>query len=427
GARARRAPAAGASKRPPGLKRFTLSDGSTLLVKRRPQVPLVSFGAFFGGGFRDEKDAQAGVTSLMTKCLLKGTERLSYADLSRSVEGLAAHIDPVLEKDYWGLTGECLSGRLDETFALFRETLLSPAFRREEVAKEKQMQLAALRRLKDDPADYALLKSDVLTFAGTPYAHPPQGTSGSVSRLSRPEVLAWYGRFLASRNLTWVAVGDVEEERMRRLVEDAARGIPRGKRAPSPRPSGRGAALRSYREKNKGQQANLVLGFRAPHFSHPDYFAFRVMNTLLNGMGGRLFVELREKKSLAYSVYAAHEALAAAGIYQVYIGCAPEKQAQAREGLGRVLADLAAGPIPAEELERAKTYLVGLYQVGQQANRSQLATLARYEMEGLGAEVVQDFPQRVGRVSAGQVRRAAGKYLKMAEANWVVLEPRTRH
>ncbi|MGH7738960.1 MAG: M16 family metallopeptidase, partial [bacterium] len=167
-------------KRQDGLQRFKLPYGATLLVRERHAVPLVSVGIYLKGGFRDENSSQAGLTSLMTKSLVKGTQQKSYAEYSRSVEGLAAHVDSVLEKDYWGLVGESLRENFQETFSLMTETLFTPAFSKTEIEKERQMQLAALRRLKDDPSDYALLKSDTLTFTGTPYAHSPNGTLESV-------------------------------------------------------------------------------------------------------------------------------------------------------------------------------------------------------------------------------------------------------
>ena len=193
------------------LQRFKLSNGSKLLVRERHGVPLVSLGVYLKGGFRDEKEAQSGLTSLMTRVLLKGTEKRSYAEYSRVVESLASHVDPVLEKDYWGVTSEALSTQLDQVFNLMMETFLTPAFTKEEVEKEKQMQLAALAPApEDDPSEYALLKSDVSTFTGTPYAHPPQGTAKSVARLSPQEVRGWYEKLRRASNMTWVAVGDVD-------------------------------------------------------------------------------------------------------------------------------------------------------------------------------------------------------------------------
>jgi zinc protease len=171
------------------------------------------------------------------------------------------------------------------------------------------------------------------------------------------------------------------------------------------------------------QQANLVLGFRAPAFHAPDYFAFRVLNTLLNGMGGRLFMELREKRSLAYSVFAAHDAARLSGIYQIYIGCDPSKADKARVEMERVLYSLIHDRIRPEELERAKTYMTGLFEMGLQSNRSQVLAYARYEMSGKGAPWVKEVPSLIRQVTLKDVRAVAQRYLGTDDKTWVLLDP----
>jgi zinc protease len=177
----------------------------------------------------------------------------------------------------------------------------------------------------------------------------------------------------------------------------------------------------SFEEKLESRQAHLVLGYRAPVFGSSEYFVFRVLNTILNGMGGRLFVELREKRSLAYSVYAAHDAGLLSGAYQIYIGCAPAKVAEAKRELLEVLAHFAENGVTSEELERAKTYMIGLYQVGLQSNRSQVHAYARYSLSGYGAGMVEKFPSAVKSITAAQVQKAVRKYLMTDDKTWVVL------
>jgi len=407
------------------LQRYKLLNGSQLLVRERHDVPVVSLGVFLKGGFCDEDKGRFGLTSLMTKSLVKGTLKRSYEEYSKSVERLAAHIDPVMEKDFWGLTTESLTSQFPNAFSLMVETLLEPAFLKEEIDKEKNLQLAALKRLKDDPTEYALLRSDVMTFAGTVYAHPPQGISDTVSKLKVEDVMGWYRRFLNSSNMTWIMVGNFAPGKIKVMINEYFSNLPRVKKIKelgSKKIDETGS--KNFREEVESRQTNIVLGFRAPAFRLPEYFSFRVLNTLLNGMGGRLFVQLREKNSLAYSVFAAHEALASGGIYQVYIGCAPEKEVAAKKGLEEVLTQLASGSITSDELERAKTYMIGLYQLGLQANRSQMSSLARYELSGPGANLFDSFPKYVKKVTVQQVQRAAKQYLKLSEASWVVVAPK---
>jgi zinc protease len=374
------------------------------------------------GGFRDEEKTNYGITSLITKCLLKGTNRLDHEKFSHQVESLAAHLDPTMDKDYWGLTLDCLEPQFKKAFALMRETLFEPAFQPSEVAKEIKMQLAAIARMKDDPSDYAMLQSDILTFQGTPYAHAPMGELETLKGITPKVLRQWHERFLKGP-MTWVAVGDMEAKA---LIDLLGSNLPARKAKPSinePMTPRHALEPKTIRLAQGTQQSNLVLGMEAPAFHSPDYFPFRVLNTLLNGMGGRLFLELREKRSLAYSVYSAHDAGALGGICQIYIGCDPSKASNAREEMERVLFSLWRGKITPEELERAKTYMIGLFKMGFQSNRSQVLSYARNEMSGRGAEAVALVPGKIREVSLAEVRRVAERYLDTDRKTWVLLDP----
>ncbi len=363
----------------------------------------------------------------MAKCLQKGTLGKSYEKFSNEIEACAAHLDTSMEKDYWYSTLDVLKPDFEKALELMLESLREPAFSLSEVEKEKKMQLSTIARIKDDPAEYALLQSDVLTFGQGPYAHMPLGTAKTIAVLSASDIRAWHRRTLSAGKLTWVAVGDVDALRLKNILDEKfAKGL-RGKKI-SPSMKGPTGPLKAgiLRLKSDNQQAHLVLGFKAPAFHSSDYFAFRVLNTLLNGMGGRLFSELREKRSLAYSVFASHDAGNLGGIYQIYIGCAPEKAEQAEKEMLRVIDGVVKGSFSGAEIERAKTYMIGLYQVGLQSNRSQVHSYARYEISGFGAPWVEKFPELIRKVTLQDIQRAAKKYLETENKTWVYLTPRAK-
>lgn len=411
-------------RRPQGekIQMLRLKNGSTLWAKKRPNLPLVSLGVFVLGGFCKESPKNYGITTLMTKCLQKGTDHKGHAQFSREIEGYAAHLDSVMEKDYWGLQLDVLKPNFEKAFGLMLESLYEPTFSTVEVEKEKKLQIAAIERLKDDPSEYAMLQSDLISFAATPYAHMPMGTTETVGRLSAPDVRFWHRNHLARLPLSWVAVGDFDPRSLKEFLDSKLppqNGKAQEKWDPVPHPF----KSRSITLPSDSQQANIVAGFKAPSFNSKGYFSFRVLNTLLNGMGGKLFIELREKKSLAYSVFAAHDAGALAGIYQIYIGCAPAKAAEAKRELLKVLDSFAQGKITEQELKRAKTYMIGLYEVGFQSNRSQVSSYARYQMSGRGAPWVEKFPELIRKVRLKDVQNAARNYLGAPEKTWVLLAP----
>ncbi len=417
--------AAGYPTRPASgkIRKLILKNGSTLWAKERKSQPLISLGSFVPGGFWKETKGNYGITTLLTKCLQKGTLKKDHAQFSHEIESYAAHLDTALEKDYWGLQLDALKPNFEKSLDLMLEALYEPAFDGREVEKEKKLQIAAIERLKDDPAEYALLQSDLVSFESTPYGHMPMGTVATISRLSALDVWKWHRLHVSGVPLTWVAVGDFDTAELKRILDAKLPTLHTQKKGTFPFPIRHVLKPRSVTLESDSQQANLVVGFKAPSFHSNGYFSFRVLNTLLNGMGGKLFIELREKKSLAYSVFAAHDAGALAGIYQVYLGCAPSKAPEARRGLLKVLDSFAQGKITEQELERAKTYMIGLYQVGFQSNRSQASSYARYELSGWGAPWVEKFPELIRKVTLKDVRKAAKTYLGVPQKTWVVLTP----
>ena len=414
------------SRRPAGnLKTFALKNGSRLWVKERKGLPLVSLGVFMRGGFSQE-ERSPGLTSLMTKCLLKGTRRKNHEEFSREIEALAAHLDPFMEKDYWGMTLDSLRENFEKSFDLMLESLTEPLFSDPEIEKEKKLQIAAIHRLKDDPAEYALLQSDILTFDKTPYAHMPMGTLDSLAAIRAGQLRKWHQTHLSARDMHWVAVGDFDGKSLQKFLDQKLPSAFPGKSTSQRGTTAPPLSPRHFQLTTDGRQANLVLGFRAPLFGSREYFVFRVLNTLLNGMGGRLFLELREKRSLAYSVYAAHDAGLMAGAYQFYIGCAPAKIEEAKRELLKVLSDFAKEAVSPAELQRAKTYMIGLYRVGLQSNRSQVHSYARYAMSPYGAAAVDRFPGIIQKITAREVQAAVKKYLRTENHTWVELVPRDK-
>ncbi len=405
------------------IRTFHLKNGSVLWAKERKNLPIVSLGAFVQGGFWKETKNNYGITTLMTKCLQKGTTKKGHGQFSHEIESYAAHLDPILEKDYWGMQLDVIKPNFEKAFDLMLESLYEPAFSSTEVEKEKKLQISAIERLKDDPSEYALLQSDLLSFTSTPYAHMPMGTVETLGRLSAKEVRGWHHLHLSKFPLTWVAIGDFDVHEMKVFLDKNLPHLGIKREGKFPFLLKHVLESRSVTLPSDSQQANIVLGFRAPSFSSSGYFSFRVLNTLLNGMGGKLFIELREKRSLAYSVFAAHDAGALAGIYQIYLGCAPAKAAEAKKELLKVLDSFAQGKITEGELKRAKTYMIGLYQVGFQSNRSQVSSYARYELSGWGAPWVEKFPEQIRKVTLQDVRKAAREYLGASDRTWVLLTP----
>ena len=162
------------------------------------------------------------------------------------------------------------------------------------------------------------------------------------------------------------------------------------------------------------QQTALAMLFQGPARRDPDRFAARVLGAVASGLGGRFFEELRDRRSLAYTVAAYPMQRRVDGMFVAYIATAPEREAEARDGLLEQFAALREEPVRQEEIERARRYLVGAHAISRQSGASVLADLVDAWSFGDGLEELAEHDQRILAVTADDILGLANRYFDAA-------------
>ena len=408
----------------PELHSYRLACGGELHVVPRRQVRVVAARAAFLGGLLSEDDDSSGLTSFLSSMWLRGTRSRSAADFARSTEGLAAEIDGFSGRSSFGLTLETPSDRLDPALDLFSEVLLEPAFDRDELEHERRDTLAAIERREDRLAQRAFLLFAETHYRAHPYRGSLLGKVASVTAFGRDAVLAHHDRLVRAPNLAMALVGDVDPDDAAVRVSACLADLQGGAFAPpcppveDPPHEIRCAELRKERA-----QAHLVIGFRGLTVADDDRFALEVISQLLGGQGGRLFLELRDRRSLAYSVSAVNVEGVAPGYFSAYIATAPEKLDAAREGLLEQLDSVVQSPPPDDELERARRHLIGSFVIDQQRSAALAAHIALNALYGLGADAESRYPEQVAAVTRDDVLRVARRVIELDAYTLAVVRP----
>ena len=159
-------------------------------------------------------------------------------------------------------------------------------------------------------------------------------------------------------------------------------------------------------------QAHIVLGFPGVRITDPARHALEVLANVLGGQSGRLFVDLRDRRSLAYSVTAMNMEALDPGYFALYIACAPEKIDDAVSGLRDHVERVREETIPEDELTGAKRNITGLHEIGLQRTGSRAAVMAFDACYGLGADAHRRYAEEIDAVDAEAVRRVAETYLR---------------
>jgi zinc protease len=424
GERRRAAKEQGVDDRPMSL--FRLDNGVRVLLKRRPTVPMVSILTVFPGGSRYEPAGKSGLATLTHRAVIKGTENYGPEEITERIESLGGNIESFGSFDSGGVYMSVLSEHLDGALEVYNDVVRRPRFDGDRVAKEKERALQELAKRHDNPVHLAMdaLFRDV--FGDHPYAWPFFGERGQAAALAETDCAAWYQSLLVPESLVVTLVGDVDEGTARRVTERLLGDMPAVSAAPSPvfeagdRPVTPG--IHVLRKRNLKQAVTFV-GYTAPPMLSDDAVALDVLNGVLSGLGGRLFVELRDKRSLGYMTGSALNSLFDRSIFFGYANPAPDRVDEAVDVIQAELDKVTKEVVTEDEFERSREWLIGSQLMQLQRNGSQANAYGTYEALGFGYGVVDRIPDLIREVTREKIRETAQRVFVAENAAIVKLLP----
>jgi len=403
---------------------YRLPSGASLHVEPRREVPVVALRAALLGGLLVEDERNAGITHCTTSMWMRGTRERDSAELAHAIESIAAEIDPFAGRNSFGLGLEALSERLEPALDLFAEVLLAPAFDAQELERERKDTLAALARREDRLGARVFDLFAETLWHTHPYRLPILGNEQTVTAFTREDLLAHHARWVRGGNLVLAVAGDVDPDAVADAITVRLAELPGGPFAwtdPPAEPAPR--EIREVELHKDREQAHLVVGFRGLALDDPDRFALEVIAQLLAGQGGRLFLELRDRRGLAYSVNAVNVEGLAPGLFAVYVATAPDKLAESRATIFDELRRLLDAPPPGDELERARRYLTGNFEIDRQRAAARAAHMASDARYGLGPDAQRRYAGLVDAVDADTVLRVARRVIDLDAYTIATIRP----
>ena len=392
--------------------RMEIPDGPTLIVQEDHSVETFSIRSVSLAGSRRESPQKAGLARLMSELLTDGTDERSAEEISHEVESMAGSISGLAGRNTSGLSMSGLSRFLEPSLEVFADCLLGASFPAREFERERNMQLQAIRGRRDK---LPVVNRDQLHrafFGSHPYSRPKVGDSETVQALTVEDVRGFHRRTMRPADLVISVVGDVDAQQVASL---AGRHFVRPESARSEEfevssPPKRSGMQLEVGDLNK-EQAHLAVGLDGPRVGSDDSYAVRVLHAILSGQGGRLFYELRDRQSLAYSVSASTLLGLDASMFSFQMGTSPENIEAGLRGIFRQIRRVRNESVDANELQRAQRYLIGNHDIGLQKNTARSLSIALDELYGLGYKRSLEYGDRIMEVTSEDVRRVARDYL----------------
>ena len=396
----------------PSTTRTQLANGLTLVVTPNPVSDIISAHIFIKAGQAQETPKTAGLFTLLTDVIIKGTASKTSLQIADAIESVGASFGSDVAADYSQVSLKTVSADFEAVLALAAEVVRDPSFPPQEVALEKRLILQGIRSLKEQPFSVAYNCFRETLFAGHPYGLSHAQSEKAVATLDRQDLISAHRRYFRPDNVVISIAGRLLPERAVQLVETLF-GDWQRPAEPLPRtdfPALMAAAQQTVTVQNTNQ-AFVILGHLASAVSHPDYPALKLMSTYLgNGLSSRLFVELREKKGLAYDVSAFYPTRLEPAAFVTYIGTAPQNVEVALAGLQQELQRLKTMAIAPDDLRVSKNKLLGQYALSKQTNSQIAQTLGWYEVLGLGVEFDEEFQTAIAAVTQSDIQTAANRH-----------------
>jgi zinc protease len=410
---------------PPAGYKAVLPNGVRLVIKEDHSLPIISVAAVFDGGVRYETAANNGIGNLTAMMLTRGTARLTAQALAERVDRIAANVSGFSGRDSLGLKAQFLTTYQDEGWDIVADVLRNPSFDTDQMDKAKEIAGAAIDQGKDDLVQRTLNLFKKTLYRDYPYALPILGTKESLASISRDDLISYYGRVAVPEHMVISVVGDVNpDEVLKRVYELFGDLRTTGPAALTLKPVVKPASPVRISETEPGkEQAHIMYGFLGTDYLSDDYYGMDVLTAVLSGMGGRMFMELRERQGLAYAVEAFSVGGVAPGFFGVYMATAPKNLPAAVGGIKEELKRIRDEGITPEELSRAKNYLIGNFELSLQTNLETASLMAADELYGLGYDFFRRYPEKIDAVTESDVRRIAETYLNQQNSILTIITP----
>ena len=409
---------------PQAYVKTTLDDGMRVVSCEMPHTRSVAISLFVGVGARYEDAREAGVSHFIEHMAFKGTERRpDPAMISAAVESGGGALNAGTEQEltvYWCKVAQPhFADSLELLFDMLRNSRYDP----EDVERERQVIHEELAMTNDYPASRADTLIDEMLWPDHPLGRDIAGAHESVDGITRDMMLAYLERHYTPANIVLSVAGGVPHSEVAARAAELSRGW-RNRARPEPVPYERSQEESQLRlEYRKTEQLHLSIALPGLSLSDPDAYALDLLSVILGGgMSSRLFVELREKRGLAYDVHSGVTHFRDTGAFVISAGVDPSRAYEAAPVILEQVASARDG-VPEEEMSRAKSLVAGRMMLRMEDTRAVSGWMGSQELALGKMPTVDDVVERVNAVSADDLKRVARDRLVSERLNMAVVGP----
>jgi predicted Zn-dependent peptidase len=388
-------------------ERTVIPSGVTVITESIASVRSIALGIWVAAGSRDEEPAEAGISHFLEHMMFKGTPTRSATEISEAFERLGAEYNAFTSEETTCYHARSIDHHGPEAFAILADMVVNSSFKKSAALSERKVVLEEIARIEDTPDQKVDELFTETLWAGHPVGLPVVGRPETVGAFMPKHLRSYTARHYRTGDVVVAAAGNLSHDAIVALATERLSGLPVGERAhralSAPEPARRVAVVTKELE-----QAHICWGTLALAANDPDRFTLDLLNSVFGGsMASRLFLEIREKRGLAYAVQSYVSRRADTGGIAVYAGTGPDNSAEVIRLIGDEAAKILESGITADELERAKDSVEGSIVLGLENTNRRMMRLGGAEAGSLELLSIDEVMDRYAAVSLQDVHRVA--------------------
>ena len=386
----------------------TLSNRLRVLSADMPALETAAVGVWVNTGARNETVELNGVSHLLEHMAFKGTRRRNALAIAEEIESVGGHLNAYTSREQTAFIARVLKGDVPLAVDLLADILQHTTMPEDELAREREVVIQEIAQVHDTPDDIVFDHFQETAFPDQPIGRSILGTVERVGAFSRHELMGYMASQYNAENMVAVAAGRVDHDEFVDLVGAAFDSLPAADPVAVEPAVYRGGDKRSERDL---EQVHLVIGFNGVPFGDQAFFAEQVTSTVLGGgMSSRLFQEIREKRGMAYSIYAYLQCYTDGGLFGVYAGT---DKSQVEELVPLIFAQIKeiSGGLLDTEIARARAQIKAGILMSLESTSSRSEQLARQMVVFKKPLSIEDTIAKVEAVDEDAIKRVAERLL----------------
>ncbi|HWQ60385.1 MAG TPA: pitrilysin family protein [Candidatus Fimivivens sp.] len=406
-------------------KKLTLENGLRVILAPMTETGTATVLVMTGVGSRFETRKENGIAHFLEHMMFKGTEKRPTAlDISRELDSIGAEYNAFTSKEWTGYYAKVEAHHWETALDVVSDMFLNAKLDQDEIDRERGTIIQEINMYEDMPMRKVAELWEAHLYGDTPLGWDIAGPKENIRAFKRKDFVKYMERGYVGGNVVVGIAGNIDPKKVTAEVKKRFGVVKPGVRPEFRKASDRQSAPGVFIHKKKTDQTHFLLGVRGYDMYHPDRFALGILSVILGGgMSSRLFIEVRERRGLAYRVRTETEAFHDAGYIATQCGVEHENLEKAIAVILDEYKKIATERVGKDELRKAKEYIKGGLAMGLEGSDEVVEYLVSQEI--LKSEIVlpKDKVRAIEKVTADDVLRVAQDIFRNDRLNLAIVGP----